>query len=92
VHHFDDRAEADGTRTKEPQLMRGEQQERRPNALAAAFAQVLGDLSDGADAGGGVAAEFLLYRDKVLPQQLKDLPRRGYGECAQSAPILKHRQ
>jgi hypothetical protein len=72
--------------------MRGQQQQRRPDALAAAFAQVLGDLGDGADAGGGVAAQFLLHRDEVFPQQLKDLSRRGYRECAQSAPILMHRQ
>ena len=78
--------------TKEIQLMSGQQQERGAYALAAAFAKVLGNLRDGADAGCGVAAKFLLYRDEVLLQQLKDLPRRDYGGCAQSAPILKHRQ
>ena len=88
VHHLDHRAEADGALARVAEQMRGQQQQRRPDALAAALAQVFGDLSDGADAGGSVAAQLLLHRDEVLPQQLKDLSRRRYGECAQSSPIL----
>ena len=92
VHHLDHRAKANSAVAKKIQLMRSQQQKRGPDALAAAFAQVLGNFGDGADAGSGVAAELLFHRNEVLPQQLKDLPRRSYRECAQSAPILIDRQ
>ncbi len=59
--------------------MRRQQQQRRTDALAAALAQVLGDLRDGADAGCRVAAQLLLYRDQVFAQKLEDLSRGGYG-------------
>ena len=70
------------------QHVRREQQERRANALAAAFAQVFGDLSDRADAGGSVAPEFLLDGHEVVPQKIEDLSRRRYCQCAQSSPVL----
>ena len=83
VHHLDHRAQADGARAGVAKLMRGQQQQRGANALAAALAQVLGDFGDGADAGGGVAAQLLLDRHEVFPQQLEDFSRRRYRQCAQ---------
>jgi hypothetical protein len=68
--------------------VRREQQQRGPDALAAALAQVFGNLRDGAYAGGGVAAQLLLDRHEVVPQQIEDLSRRRYRQCAQSSPVL----
>ena len=66
-----------------------QQQQRRANAFAAALAQVLGNLRDGAYARGGVAAQLLLDRHEVVPQQIEDLSRRRYRQCAQSlVPVL----
>ena len=70
------------------QHVRGQQQQRRAYPLAPAFAQVFGDLRDGAYAGGGVAAQLLLDRHEVVPQQIEDLSRRRYRQCAQSSPVL----
>ena len=64
--------------------MRSEQQQRRTNALAAALAQIFGNFGNGADAGSGVAAQFLLDCYEIFPQQLEDLSRRRYGQCAQT--------
>ena len=88
VHHLHHRAQADGAGAGVAEQVRGEQQQRRPDALAAALAQVFGNFGDGADAGGGVAAQLLLDRHEVFPQQLEDLSRRRYGQCAQSSVSL----
>ena len=88
VHHLHHRAQPDGALAGVAQRVRREQQQRGPNALAAALAQVFGDLRDGADAGGGVAAQLLLDRHEVVPQQIEDLSRRRYRQCAQSSPVL----
>ena len=87
VHHLHHRAQADGALARVAQHVRGEQQQRRADALAAALAQVFGNLRDGADAGGGVAAQLLLDRHEVVPQQIEDLSRRRYRQCAQSSPV-----
>src|ERR1700744_370138 len=82
VHHFDDGAEADGALAEEAHHVGGEQKNGWADALAAALAQILGDLGDGADAGGGVTAQFLLNGYEIIPQQLKDFSRRRYRQCA----------
>ena len=62
----------------------GEQQQGRTDALAASFAQVLGNFGNGADAGGGVAAQLLLDGYEVFSQQLENLSCGRYGQGAQS--------
>jgi hypothetical protein len=58
--------------------VRGKQQQRRPNALAAASAQVFGNLRNGAYAGSGVAPQLLLDGHEVIPQQIEELSPRRY--------------
>jgi hypothetical protein len=58
VHHFDNRAETDSAVADVALRLGREQQQRRPDALAAAFAQILGDFGDGLDGGDGVIAEL----------------------------------
>jgi hypothetical protein len=87
VHHLDHRAQPDGSLAGEAQRMRRQQQQRGPDALAAAAPQVFGNLRDGADAGGRIAPQLLLDRHEVVPQQIEDLFRRRYRQCAQTAPV-----
>jgi hypothetical protein len=46
---------------------------RRADALAAALAEIVGDLGDGGDVGDGVAAEFALDGAEVVAQKVEDL-------------------
>ena len=78
MHHFHDRAQADRPLPRVTQHMRGKQQQRRPYPLAAALAQILGNLGDGADAGGGIATQLLLDGHQVIPQKVKKLSPRLY--------------
>jgi hypothetical protein len=67
--------------------VRREQQQRGTDALAAAFAQVFGNLRYSAYAGGGVTAQLLLDRHEIVPQQIEDFSRRRYRQCAQISPL-----
>jgi len=60
MDHLDYSAEADGAGTRVIEQMGRKEQQGRTDALAPAFAQVFGNFGDGADAGGGVAAQLLL--------------------------------
>ena len=73
VDHLDDRAEADHALALVALGLGREQQEHWADALAAAVAEVVGDLGDGGDVGDGVAAEFALDRPQIVPQQIEDL-------------------
>ena len=88
VHHLHHRAQSDGARARVAQHVRRQQQQRRPDALAAALPQVFGNLRDRAYAGGGVPAQLLLDRHQVVPQQIEDLSRRRYRQCAQCSPVF----
>jgi hypothetical protein len=87
VHHLDHCAQADHAMARVAQHARCEQQQRGANALAAALAQVFGNLRDGADAGGGVAAQLLLDGREVVAQQIEDFSRRRYRQCAQGLGV-----
>ena len=63
-------------------------QKRWANTLSTALTQVFSNLRDGADTGGGVAAQLLLNRHEVIPQQIEDLSRRRYRQCAKVSPVL----
>ena len=88
MHHLDNGAEANRGWTGVVKQMRGQKQQRRANAFAAAFAEILGDFGDGADAGGGVAPQLLLDRYEVFSQQFENLFRRRYCQGAQWSPSL----
>ena len=88
VHHFYHGAEADCAGAGVVEQVRGQQQQRGANALAAAFAQVFGNFGDGADAGGGIAPQLLLDRHEVFSQQFENFFRRRYCQGAQWSPSL----
>jgi hypothetical protein len=58
--------------------VRGKQQQRRPDPLAAALTQIFGNFRDGANAGGSVAAQLLFDRYEIVPQQIEHFSRRRY--------------
>ena len=73
MDHFDDRAEADHALAFVALGLGGEQEQGGPDPLAAALAEVVGDLGDGGDIGDGVAAELALDGAEVVAQQIEDL-------------------
>ena len=83
MHHFDYRAEPDHAVSCVTLRLGGKQQKRRPDALAATFAQVIGDFRDGLDGGNGVISELALNSTQIVMQQVEDLFRRRYGSGAQ---------
>ena len=85
VDHLDDRAEADHALALIALRLGGEQQQRWADALAAALAQVVGDLGDGGDVRDGVAAELALDGAQIVPQQVEDFFCRRYRQCAHSS-------
>jgi hypothetical protein len=88
VNHLDNRAQANRAVAGVAERMRGQQQECRPDALAAARPQILRNFRDGADAGSGIAAQLLLDCYEIVSQQLENLFCRRYCQCAQNSPGL----
>ena len=72
VNDLDHRAQLDGAMSRVVQQLAGEQQQRGPQALAAAGAQIFADLRNRAHAGDRVAAELALDGGEVVVQQVKD--------------------
>ena len=60
----------------------GEQQQQRADALAAAGHEVLRDVGDDFDVGGGLAGKLLLDRGEVVAQEVEDLFGGRDGEGA----------
>jgi len=87
MHQLDDRAQPDHAGAGIAQRAGSKQEKRRADALAAAAAQILGDLGDGVDGRDGVAAEFELDGHQVIAEQIEDFPCRCYRECAQCARV-----
>src|SRR5579859_220624 len=77
-------AQLDGAAAGVSEELGGEQQQRRTNALASAFTQVLANFSDGADTGNSIAPKLALDGGKVFPQQVKNLFLRNGCGAAQS--------
>jgi len=88
VQHLYDCTETNGSGAGVTEQVRGEQEKRRTNALAAAFAQILRNLSNGADAGGGIAAQLLLDCHEVFSQQVENFSCRRYRQGAQDVCVL----
>jgi len=60
VDHFDHGTEADHAAAGIAEAASREQQQRRANALATAFTQVIGDLRNGGDRGDSIGAKLAL--------------------------------
>ena len=82
VEHLDDGAEADARVRGAAERLGREQQEQRANALAAAGHQVLRDVGDDFDVGGGLAGKLLLDRGEIVAQEVEDLFGSRDGEGA----------
>ena len=66
----------------QPSALEESSRQQRTDALAAAGHQVLRDVGDDVDLGGGLAGKLLLDRGQVVAQQVEDLFRRRNGESA----------
>ena len=82
VQHLDHRAEADARVAGTAQRLGGEQKKQRTDALAATGHQVLRDVSDDIDLGGGLAGKLLLDGGQIVAQQVEDFFCSRYGKCA----------
>ncbi len=58
MEHLDDGAEADAALVGAAERFGGEQQQQRADALAAACDEVVGDVGDDLDVGGGLPGEL----------------------------------
>ena len=83
VNDLDHRAQPDRALTLVVEQLRGKQQQRRADSLAAARAQILANLGDRLHARDRVAAELVLQRDEVVPQQIEYFFPVNGGRCAQ---------
>ena len=63
----------------------GEQQQQGADALAAAGDEVVGDVGDDFDVGGGLAGELLLDGGEVVAEEVEDLGGGRDGESAHSS-------
>jgi hypothetical protein len=65
VHHFDHRAQPHHAVTLVTQRPGCQQEQGRPNPLAPAFAQVVGNLGNGSDIGDSIAHQLSFDRGQV---------------------------
>ena len=79
LHH---RTQLDGAAPRVAKQLSGEQQQRRTNALAAAGAQILANIGDGAHRRHRVSPELALNGGQIFAQQLEDLFARYGGSGA----------
>ena len=84
VEHLDDGAEADARVGGAAEGFGGEQQQQRADALAAAGHEVVRDVGDDFDVGGGLAGELLLDGGEVVAEEVEDLFCSRDGEGAHS--------
>jgi hypothetical protein len=82
VEHLDYGAEADARVAGAAEGFGGEQQQQRADALAAAGHQVLRDVGDDVDVGGGLAGKLLLDGGEVVAEEVEDLFGGRDGEGA----------
>ena len=82
VEHLDHGAEADAGVRGAAEGFGGEQQQQRADALAAAGHQVLRDVGDDVDFGGGLAGKLLLDGGEVVAEEVEDLFGGRDGESA----------
>jgi hypothetical protein len=76
VNHFDDRAQGNGSAALVAAGSGGEQKQSGTKALAAAFAKIAADFSNGLDGLPGLRGDFAFDQGKVLANQIKNL---AYG-------------
>ncbi len=76
VEHFDDGAEADAGVGVAAAGLGGEQEEQGADAFAAAGHEVVGDVGDDFDVGGGLAGELGFDGGEVVAEKVKDLAGR----------------
>ena len=82
VEHLDHSTKADAGVAGATEGFGGEQQEKGPNAFAAAGHEVLGDVGDDVDFRGGLADELLLNCGQVVTKEVEDLFSGRDGEGA----------
>ena len=85
VEHLDDGAEADAGVAGAAEGLGGEQEEQGADAFAAAGDEVLRDVGDDFDFGGGLAGELLLDGGEVVAEEVEDLGGGRDGESAHSS-------
>ena len=85
VDDLDHRAQTNRAAALVVEQLRGKQQQRRADSLAAAGAQVFADLGDRADVRDRVAPELVLKRDEIVPQQIEDFFPVNGGWRAQAS-------
>ena len=82
MDHLDHSSQPDTAPSAIAERTRRQQQQGGADALAAALAQVAGDLGNGLDGRVGIARELSLYGAEVIPQQVEDFFRCCYRLCA----------
>jgi hypothetical protein len=80
VNHFYDGAEANRAAPVVAGSSRGEQKQRRTQALAPTFPQIFGDFRDGLDRRAVLRRDFLLDERQILADQVEDASCDGNGE------------
>jgi len=84
VKHLDDGAEADAGVAGTAEGFGGEEEQQGADALAAASDEVLGDVGDDGDVGGGLAGELPLDGGEVVAEEFEDFGGGRAGEGAHS--------
>ena len=87
MNQFNNRAEADHAGAGVAQAAGCKQQQRGANALAAAHAQIFGNLRDRAYAGNRVAPQLPFNGREVIAEQIEDFPCRRYRQCTQGLGV-----
>ena len=81
VNHLHDGAQADRALAAISRRARREQQQRRPQPLAAAFAQVAGNFGDRLDGAAALRRDFALDERQIVAHQIENTLRNLYGKC-----------
>ncbi len=84
VEHLDDGAETDAGVAGAAEGFGREEEQQGADALAAAGDEVLGDVGDDGDVGGGLAGELPLDGGEVVAEEFKDFGGGRAGEGAHS--------
>jgi hypothetical protein len=72
VEHLDYGAEADAALAGAAERFGGEKEQEGANALASTGDEVLGDVGDDFDFGGGLPGELLLDGGEIVAEQVED--------------------